>query len=341
MAAKRERTKLAESKPYFVSEKPNYSFVSSGCAILDCVLGGGYPLGRITNIVGDKSTAKTGLATEALINFIQQYPEGKPAYRDTEAAFDLEYATAMGLSRDRVDFGDPEQPITTIEAFMREFDGYLAERIKTKTPGMYVIDSLDALSDEAEMGREVGEKTYGMAKPKLLSEFFRKSARKMMDSNVLLLIISQVREDINRVSFGEKYRRAGGKALDFFASQALWLAHVETLKKEINKVKRPYGIVIRARCKKNKVGLPLRECEFIFRFGYGVQDAEASVEWLKEVNRLKDANIGNGEVKEYLKALETMSYKDYEQERTTITKVVKQVWPEIETTFLPTRQKYA
>ena len=129
--AKRERAKLAVTTPYFVSEKPNYSFVSSGCALLDCVLGGGYPLGRISNIVGDKSTAKTGLATEALINFTRTYPNGQAVYRDTEAAFDLEYACAMGLDRAKVDLGDPANPITTIEAFMREFDGYLAERIKT------------------------------------------------------------------------------------------------------------------------------------------------------------------------------------------------------------------
>ena len=36
-----------------------------------------------------------------------------------------------------------------------------------------------------------------------------------------------------------------------------------------------------------------------------------------------------------------MAFKDYENERAAITKVVKQVWPEIETTFLPTRAKYA
>ncbi len=98
---------------------------------------------------------------------------------------------------------------------------------------------------------------------------------------------------------------------------------------------------MRAKVKKNKVGLPLREVDFTYRFGYGIEDVEASVEWLKEVNRLKDADIGKDEVKEYLGSLESMSYADYEQERSAITKVVKQVWAEIETTFLPLRSKYA
>jgi recombination protein RecA len=338
--AKKVREKLTESSnSYFTSEKPNFSFVSSGCALLDCVLGGGFPLGRITNIIGDKSSAKTALATEALINFTLRYPEGQPAYRDTEAAFDLEYATAMGLDRTKVDLGDPEKPIITVEDFMREFNDYLAERVKTKTPGMYVIDSLDALSDEGEMDRDVGDKSYGMAKPKLLSEFFRKTARKIETSKVNLLIISQVRDNIGAM-FGEKYRRSGGKALDFYASQCLWLAHVETLKKEINKVKRPYGVSIRARCKKNKVGLPLRECNFDFRFGFGVEDAEASVTWLKEVGRLKDADLNQSDYKEYVKAFDDMSAQEYEKERRKLGAAVRNVWREVEISFLPKRSKY-
>lgn len=335
--AKRERAKLAEQQTsYFAGPKDHYSFVSSGCAVLDCVLGGGYPLGRITNIVGDKSTAKTGLATEALINFDRQYPAGQGVYRDTEAAFDREYAAAMGLNGNKFDIGN----LDTIEAFMREFEKFLNDRMKSKTPGMYVIDSLDGLSDEAEMDRKIGEDTYGTQKAKTLGIFFRTMGAKIEQSKVLLLVISQVRDNIG-VRFGDKYRRSGGHALDHHCSQILWLSHLKNLSKQINNIKRPYGIEVRAKAKKNKVGLPLRETDFVFRFGYGIEDVEASVAWLKEVGRLKDANINKNEVSEYLDSLQAMSYPDYEDERATITKVVKQIWPEVETSFLPKRQKYA
>ena len=340
MVKKRERIELtAPPTSYFVGEKPNYSFISSGCALLDCVLGGGFPLGRITNIVGDTSTSKTGHSTEALINFIRQYPDSMPAYRDTESAFDVEYSAAMGLNPKKVDFGDPEQPVTTVEAFVRDFTKYLNDCIKIKSPGMYVIDSLDALSDEGELERDVGEKTYGMAKAKLLSEFFRKTVSKIEQSRVLLLIISQVRDNIG-VMFGEKYKRAGGKALDFYASQCLWLAKVEVNRQTINKVKRPYSITIKAKAKKNKVGLPLRECEYDFRFGYGVEDAEASIKWLKEVGRSEEAGIAPSAVKDYIAGLGGMTLAEYDEERQKLRKAVKSVWGEIETSFLPQRSKY-
>lgn len=302
-------------------------------------MGGGYPLGRIVNVIGDKSSAKTALATEAIINFVRAYPDGVAAYRDTESAFDQSYAEAMGLNLEKVDFG-PDESLMTVEGFTRDFDKFLSERIKSGSPGIYVVDSLDALSDEGEMDQDIGKGTYGMAKPKLLSIFFRKTAHRIEKSRVLLLIISQVRDNIG-VSFGQKYKRSGGKALDFYSSIALWLAHIETLKREISKVKRPYGVTIRAKCKKNKISLPFRECDFQFIFGYGIEDLGASVEWLKEVGRLKDVDIAQTQVKDYLKELESLTPKDYNTENTRVAKVVRKVWREIEVSFLPKRAKYA
>jgi len=337
---KRERAKLIVPKSsYFVSDKTSIKFVASGCTLLDCTLGGGYPLGRITNIVGDKSTAKTALATEALTNFIRTYPKGAARYCESEAAFDRSYAAAMGLPIDLVDFGDGSRPIITVEDFSRDFGGFLDQQKAAKKPGIYVLDSLDALSDEAEMEREVGAASYGTAKAKQLSEFFRKTARKQEQAQVLLLVISQVRDNIGAL-YGDKQKRSGGHALDFYSSQVMWLAHINTLKKTINKVERPYGVEIRAKIKKNKVGLPFRECDFRFVFGYGVEDLVASIQFLQSVGRIGEANIKAGEVKDYLKELDRMSPVDYQTEQAAVGAVVKRVWAEIETTFLPKRSKY-
>jgi protein RecA len=320
---------------YLVGDKPNLSFVSTGCTLLDCALGGGLVLGRICNIVGDKSTAKTALATEALINFVSKYPDGKAAYRDAEAAFDREYAQAMGLPLAKIDFGDKE--LDTVEEFSSDFERFVDGCAKSGQPGMYVLDSLDALSDAAEMEAQIGTQTYGTAKAKNLSIFFRKMKGKTERAKVLLLIVSQVRDNIGAM-FGEKHKRSGGRALDFYASQVLWLSHIKTLKRTIKKVERPYGVIIKAKVKKNKVGLAFREAEFAFKFGFGVDDLEASIGWLKEVGQLDRLT----EVPDaYLNRIESLTDQDYRKEVHAAAVVVKTVWREIETTFLPTRKKYA
>jgi len=338
-----KRVRAVVEKPrnsYFTSEKTNIQFVSTGCTLLDCALGGGLALGRTANIVGDKSTAKTGTATEVMINFSIVCPDGNIAYRETEAAWDDSYAEAMGLPLDRIDFGDRENPIITVEDFYKDFDAFCDQQKKAKKPGLYVLDSFDALSDDAEMDRDIDKASFGAAKAKKMSEMFRKITRKQEQANVLLFIVSQVRDNIGAM-FGEKHKRSGGKALDFYASQVFWLAHIKILKKTINKVERPYGIEIKAKVKKNKVGMPFREAEFTFEFGYGINDLLASVNWLNEVDRLDAIDLKKTEFKDYLKGLNEMTDAEHKEERLRAAEAVKQVWGEIETTFLPKRSKYA
>lgn len=321
---------------YFTSPKTNHQFISSGCTLLNQALGGGWPLGRVSNIIGDKSTSKTALATEAVTNFRRQYPKGKAAFRDTEAAYDEAYARQMGLP-DGVDFGG--ERLSTVE----EFHDDLLDFIGTCKghQGIYVLDSLDALSDAAEMERAIGDtNTYGTQKAKKLSELFRKINSKVEASNVHLMIISQVRDNIGAM-MGEKHKRSGGRALDFYASQVVWLAHLGRLDKQIKGVKRPYGIEVRAKVTKNKVGLPFRQVDFEFWFGYGIEDLVTSVLWLKEVKRLKDIKLNESDVKGYLSAIPEMSDAEYQKELSLVLPAAQQVWSEIDTSFLPKRVKYA
>ena len=51
--------------------------------------------------------------------------------------------------------------------------------------------------------------------------------------------------------------------------------------------------------------------------------------------------IGPFTPKEYVALLGEMSDADYNKERQNLSKEVKQAWAEVETSFLPTRSKYA
>jgi len=307
---RRKLVRPPEGGLYFSSPKENIKFIRSGCTMLDCVLGGGWPLGRVVNIVGDKSTGKTLLAMEAIANIYLEYDGAAVWYNEAEAAFDSDYAEALGIPFGKVHM---TEGCSTIEELFDDIDSIVKK--ERKVPGLYIVDSLDALSDKAEMERGIDEASYGGAKAKKLSEFFRRITKDIKSSNICLIIISQVRDNIGAM-FGEKHTRSGGKALDFYASQVLWLAHTGILKRTVNKVERPVGVKIKAKCKKNKVGLPFRECEFEITFGYGVEDEKASLEFLKSIG--VQAKPTGDELR----------------------KMVIDQWYKIEKTFLPVKRKY-
>lgn len=334
----RKTFKRPEANYFASAAKHNLQFIGTGCRVLDHVFGGGYVLGRMANIVGDKSSGKTLLAIEACANFIRDYPKGHVRYAEAEAAFDKDYAEALGMPVKSVEFA---KNIFTVEDFFEDIEKVCKESSKNK-PILYVLDSLDALSDRAEKDRKIDEGTYNLTKQKKLGELFRRKIQDIETSNICLIIISQIRDKIG-VTFGETKMRAGGKAMDFYASQVVWLSEVQKLKKTIDKVDRVTGIQVRAKCKKNKIGLPFRECDFPLLFGYGVDDLTANVEWLiasNRADRLKELGLSVAGYKIRIHNVRNNGGTEMDLLRQALNKVVDEVWIEIETSFLPKSKKY-
>lgn len=324
------------------SEHPSYALAgslskfSSGCQLLDCALGGGWAEGRFLNLVGDKSTGKTLLAIEACANFARKYPKGLITYLEAEAAFDEDYAESLGFPVERVRF---IRDARDVESWYEDMEKLMKE-MEEGPPVLYVVDSLDALSDRAELARKIDDGTYAMGKSKKLSEIFRRMVGQWEDKNLTVLVVSQVRENIG-VTFGEKYTRAGGKSLDFYASQVVWLANMGQIKKTRKSIERTVGVKVRAKLKKNKVGLPFREADFPIYFGFGVEDLVAGVDFLKQTKRLSDAGFGSDAAASgFLRNLNKLTDEEYFEAREKVARAVRTVWHEIEQEFKPSRKKY-
>ncbi len=344
-AAKPGRRSLSTTPavPYFanVMAKEGLKFIPSGSAIMDAALGGGWVLGRVANIVGDRSSGKTLLAIEACANFHRLYPEGLIRYAESESAFDERYAEALGMPIDSVDFGH-DKPMRTVEDWYNDMIAFLDAREKDKKPGLYILDSFDALSDEAEMEREIDKGSFGAAKAKKSGELFRKLIDRIEKTEVLLIVVSQIRDKLN-VTFGETKTRSGGRALDFYASHILWLAEIGKIDKTIGGVKRVIGVNVRARVKKNKVGLPFRECSYPIIFGYGIDDLTANVEWLIEVkreHRLEELGMSKAGYKVRINNLRDKGGEEVAEVRKQLTAIVQEEWQNIEVDFLPRSRKY-
>jgi recombination protein RecA len=332
------RPTLNTTDTAYFKQQPPPTLLPSGCTLFDCALGGGYPFGRIVNIVGDRATSKTLLAIEACANFAHKYKQGDIYYCEAEAAFDETYAESIGMPVQQVQWIDG---VTTVEDFYDNLNKILDKR-KPDVPGILVLDSLDALSDRAEAERGISDSSFGAAKAKKLSELFRRMIQKIEKHQLLVIIISQIRDNIGTL-FGKRYSRSGGRALDFYASQIIYLAQIKTLKKTISKVSRPIGIIVKAKLEKNKIGMPYREVEFTVRFGYGIDDVAASVNWLEEIGVLREVEYfaSNKSLSSLLSSLDRIEDRQYNDIRRQLAKRVKAKWREIERSFAPSRKKYS
>lgn len=314
--------------------KSSLQFIPTGCAKFDCDLGGGWPLGKVSNVVGDASTGKTLLGIEAAANFLKLY-DGFVEIDEAESAFDIPYAESLGLDMRRVKV----RSIDTIEDLEARLDRRINLCIQKKVPGLFVWDSVDATTDKAEMGSAFDKGSFGGTKPKQIGKLFRQHVRGLKEANIHLMCISQTRDKIG-VMFGDKTTRSGGKALQFYASQVVWLSHIGQVRRTVNSIKRTVGIEIRAKIKKNKVGLQFRESQFNIMFGFGIDDLTASVDWLDEVGRLSDIDLTPKTMEKYLSGARKFDSDEYRAETEMVSSVVRTVWSEVETSFLPKRKKY-
>lgn len=316
------------TEPPIVVHRPS-SFFSSGSRMLDLVLGGGWASGRIVNCVGDKSTGKTLLAVEACANVAALSSVEQVRYCEAEAAFDVDYGRVVGMPNGL----DPVTGIETVEAVYEDLEIFLA-KVNPKWPSLYVLDSLDALSDTAEMEREIDKGSYGATKARKMSEMFRRLVHRIDQANCTLFIISQIRDKLN-VSFGETKTRSGGRALDFYASQILWLAEMDKIKRSVLGSERVIGLNVRAHTKKNKMAPAFRECDLSVIFNYGVNDAMSLLAWAKKHKlELNDrdkllASVMKQHDRRKMVELEDSLYVD-----------VKQHWAAIEAALHPGMLKY-
>jgi recombination protein RecA len=245
---------------------------------------GGFPVGRIVQLLGGGSTAKTVIATTVMGYALRS---GAQAFlADVEYTMDPVFAGYYGLNcsdknffygynyeTDKKEKRAVNQPCT-LEEF---FDEYLAGiiQMRSRKPKIVIVDSITALPSKIELKDGMDKQGYATSRAKAISLGLRKYLSELNRKNITLVCIDQTRDNVG--GFGAAEVTNGGRGLEFYSSVRVHLKHDKHV---VNSKDNEIGVWVKYAIIKDKVAPPFRKGHFKILFDYGMDDITTSLSWL-------------------------------------------------------------
>ena len=235
--------------------------IPTGILPLDVALGiGGIPRGRVVEIFGPEGTGKTTLALHAIAE--AQKAGGIAAFIDAEHALDPRLAAAVGVDTAALYLSQPdsgEQALYILDTLVR-----------SGAVDLVVVDSVAALTPQAEIDGKMGEGTQVGLQARLMSYALRRLTAAISKSRTTVAFINQLRAQISTgYSQGPQETTTGGRALKFYSS-----VRIEVKRgKAVTQGEETIGHELWIRVVKNKQAPPFRGAHTTLIYGKGVPKA--------------------------------------------------------------------
>ena len=248
-----------------------FGYVDSGSYALNKIISGkydgGFPIGGITEIYGESSTAKTVFLTHAFVG-----AQKKGYYTvmvDNEHAYSPSFANILGVDSEKLIYTTPE---TMEDCFETIEKSILAIREHDKdTPIVIGYDSIGVSPTRKEMDGELGAngEISGALRAKVAGQCLRRINPLLRKHKAALIIINQVRSKVGLVFGDPRTKAGGGKALLYYCAVSLETASAKA-GIMFDELKNPTGIKGTVKCVKNKVTVPYQDCEFKLEYNKGL-----------------------------------------------------------------------
>lgn len=279
--------------------------LSTGLTVLNLALSGstlgGLPMGSVVHYAGDSDSGKTVLAMTAL---------AEAARNGAFDKHDLRFWNAEdGAQMDRELFYGSKASKRLIEIVPEYLDEFYLSVLDSldKGPFVGVVDSMDVLvpkawekkvaKDRKALKGEQEAGDYGTAKAKMNSEYLRRIRSRCAKTGSILIMVSQVRDNIGAGPFGEKRSISGGRAYKFYSIAQILTSTKMTLTKTVGGKNRAFGIQAQLDVKKNHISGRKGKVFAPILNDYGFDDIGANVDYLVSEGHWKSSSQTEGKGK--------------------------------------------
>lgn len=233
---------------------------------------------------------------------------------------------------------------------MEQFFDVLDDAIQDGTPFIYLLDSIDILTCEADQqkfaeakqarrkGREISG-SYGVHKAKVISNNLRSVVSRLQDTGSILIIINQSRDAIG--GYGSGKTRSGGRAPVFYSSVTMWSSVAKKLKRVVKGKPRSIGTLCKIHIERSRVTANETTVLVPIYRTYGLDDVGSIVDYLIEEKHWSKSGIGIN-AKEFAQKLgreELVRWIEEEQKEQELRKIVAGVWQDIEEQCIVKRRR--
>lgn len=260
-------------------------FIPSGLTCIDQILGGGWAVGRASEVAGAEGAGKSALTHLALRAC--QRNGGDALYLDFENALDRPKMLALGIDPDHLLYARPSH-IEKAWDLVWETLAYWKNN-PPRAPCLIVWDSIAASLPKAELD----EASSGDSHVGLVARSMSKGCRRMFleiaRTRAHMMWVNQEREQIGGFSrFGPATTTTGGRAVRYAASQRVRCT-VRGQLKASGKTGSAIGMVISAMTRKNRLAPPYQKAEWVIDFRRGPSEEATILRAFLQAKRIHPA----------------------------------------------------
>lgn len=264
-------------------------YIPSRFVDVDRILGGGWAIGRASEVAGMEASGKSALAHCAIAEC--QRMGGVAALLDFEHSLDEDKCRNVGIDPASLVYCSPESLEEGWEITWKLLEPFKNSK-KPKAPLLIVWDSVAAAIPQKELEADMVDAAVGVH-ARGMARGCRRMYRELGLARAHVMWINQFRSKMNtgggkgKSWSGPQYESTGGHGPRFAASQRVTCTRVMRLKDSTEAGVPPSGYLVKVETEKCRLAPPHRRSEFVLNFTHGPSAALTTLHLLVSAGVIK------------------------------------------------------